>query len=105
MNILSLFNIQGIVIHPSQLYRDKMSLICLARLELRISLSLVKHNSNMKCNYYDIADQKMRKQDSMIGIRLSSEQRLRAEQIIREGRFKNLSEVVRAALREFLKTA
>jgi Arc/MetJ-type ribon-helix-helix transcriptional regulator len=42
------------------------------------------------------------KKDSMIGVRLPSEQRLRAEQIIREGRFKNLSEVVRVALQEFL---
>ena len=38
----------------------------------------------------------------LISFRLSTKERQRIEQLIQEGKFKNISEVVRAALREFL---
>ena len=46
----------------------------------------------------------MQKQDSRTALRLPSEQREKIEQLIQQGKFKNISEVVRAALKEFLKT-
>jgi Arc/MetJ-type ribon-helix-helix transcriptional regulator len=44
----------------------------------------------------------MAKQDSRTALRLPNEQRLKIEQLIREGKFKNISAVVRAALKQFL---
>ena len=45
----------------------------------------------------------MKAYNSRIAIRLSDTEREKAEQLIRERKFKNLSEVVRAALTELLK--
>ena len=42
------------------------------------------------------------KQNSRIAIRITKEQRQKIEQLIHEGRFKNISQVIRVALREFL---
>jgi hypothetical protein len=58
--------------------------------------------TNMLFHYYDSADQKMRKQDSMIGVRLSSEKKTEMQRLISEGKFKNLSQVCREALKQFL---
>ena len=44
----------------------------------------------------------MKKNDERIAIRLPSEQREMLEQLIHENRFKNLSDLIRIALTEFL---
>ncbi|MGF3573705.1 MAG: ribbon-helix-helix domain-containing protein [Candidatus Bathyarchaeia archaeon] len=44
----------------------------------------------------------MQKQDSRIALRLPSEERQKIEQLIREGKFRNLSQVIRTALSKFL---
>jgi len=44
----------------------------------------------------------MQKHNERIALRLPSELRTKAEALIEAGRFKNLSEVVRAALKRFL---
>ena len=46
---------------------------------------------------------RMKAYNSRIAIRLSDTEREKVEQLIRERKFKNLSEVVRAALTELLK--
>jgi len=46
----------------------------------------------------------MQKQDSRTALRLPSEQREKIEQLIQEGKFKSISSVIRAALKEFLTT-
>jgi len=46
---------------------------------------------------------RMKAYNSRIAVRLSDTEREKAEQLIRERKFKNLSEVVRAALTELLK--
>jgi len=46
----------------------------------------------------------MKENDCRIALRLPAEERKRAEHLIQEGKFKNLSQVIRAALNEFLKT-
>jgi len=46
----------------------------------------------------------MAKQDSRTALRLPSEQRQRIDDLINQGKFKNLSQVVRTALEEFLKS-
>jgi len=40
--------------------------------------------------------------DSRIAIRLPSNERSKVEQLIHEGKFKNISQVIRAALKDFL---
>jgi Arc/MetJ-type ribon-helix-helix transcriptional regulator len=45
----------------------------------------------------------MRKQNSRTALRFSREQRQKIEQLIHEGNFKSISQVIRAALDEFLK--
>ena len=45
----------------------------------------------------------MRKQDSRTALRLPCEQRQMIDELVREGKFRNLSEVIRQALSEFLK--
>ena len=45
----------------------------------------------------------MKKHNSRTALRLPNEQRLKIEQLIREGKGKNISEVTRLALKEFLK--
>ena len=45
---------------------------------------------------------KMQEHDSRIAIRLPSNERQQIEQLIREGKFRNISQVIRAALKEFL---
>jgi len=47
----------------------------------------------------------MKEHDSLIGIRLASEKKSRIEQLIAEGKFKSISQVVRTALKEFLEKA
>jgi len=47
----------------------------------------------------------MKEHDSSIAIRLASEKKLRIEQLIAEGKFKSISQVVRIALKEFLEKA
>ncbi|MEM3873873.1 MAG: ribbon-helix-helix domain-containing protein [Candidatus Bathyarchaeia archaeon] len=42
------------------------------------------------------------KHDGRIGFRLPKEDRQKIEQLIREGKFKKISQVIRAALKEFL---
>ncbi len=44
----------------------------------------------------------MGKQDSRTALRLPKKQREKIEKLIKEGKFKNLSEVVRESLTEFL---
>ena len=44
----------------------------------------------------------MKNYDCRIALRLPAEERLKAEQLIQERKFKNLSQVTRTALREFL---
>jgi Arc/MetJ-type ribon-helix-helix transcriptional regulator len=44
----------------------------------------------------------MKEHDSKIAIRLPSNERGKVEQLISEGKFKNISQVIRAALKEFL---
>jgi Arc/MetJ-type ribon-helix-helix transcriptional regulator len=44
----------------------------------------------------------MKKQDERIAIRLPSEQRQIIEQLIHKGKFKNLSDLIRTALAQFL---
>jgi Arc/MetJ-type ribon-helix-helix transcriptional regulator len=46
----------------------------------------------------------MREQNARTALRLSSQQRERIERLIREGQFKSISQVIRAALEEFLST-
>jgi len=41
-------------------------------------------------------------QDCRIALRLPSEDRQRIEQLIREGKYRSLSQVIRVALQEFL---
>jgi Arc/MetJ-type ribon-helix-helix transcriptional regulator len=45
----------------------------------------------------------MKNYDCRIALRLPTEERLKAEQLIRKRKFKNLSQVIREALKEFLK--
>lgn len=47
----------------------------------------------------------MKEHDSLVGIRLPSEEKLRIQQLVAEGKFKNISQVVRIALKEFLEKA
>jgi len=47
----------------------------------------------------------MKEHDGWIGVRLASEKKLRIEQLIAEGKFKSISQVVRIALKEFLEKA
>jgi Arc/MetJ-type ribon-helix-helix transcriptional regulator len=44
----------------------------------------------------------MRKQDRRIALRLPSEERARIQQLINEGKYENLSQVIRTALKDFL---
>jgi len=44
----------------------------------------------------------MQEHDSRIALRLPSKERQQIEQLIREGKFRNISQVIRAALKEFL---
>ena len=44
----------------------------------------------------------MKKQNGTIGIRISQEQKKAATQLVKDRKFRNLSAVVRAALKEFL---
>jgi len=44
----------------------------------------------------------MQKKDSRTALRLPNEQREKIEQLIHEGKFKNISSVIRAALSKFL---
>jgi len=46
----------------------------------------------------------MKEYDDRIAIRLTSEQRQQAAQLISKGQFKNLSHLIRAAIQEFLST-
>lgn len=46
----------------------------------------------------------MKEQDSRIALRYPSKERERIEQLIHEGKFKNISQVIRAALSKFLTT-
>jgi Arc/MetJ-type ribon-helix-helix transcriptional regulator len=46
---------------------------------------------------------RMKAYNSRIALRLSDREREKAEQLIRERKFKNLSQVVRTALKELLK--
>ncbi|MEM3459208.1 MAG: ribbon-helix-helix domain-containing protein [Candidatus Bathyarchaeia archaeon] len=48
---------------------------------------------------------KAQKHDERIALRLPSEFREKIQELIRQGKFKNLSDVVRAALEQFLQTA
>jgi len=45
---------------------------------------------------------KMRNQDRRIALRLPSEERARIQQLINEGKYENLSQVIRVALKDFL---
>jgi len=47
----------------------------------------------------------MAKQDSRTALRLPREERQKIDELINQGKFKSLSQVVRTALEEFLKTA
>jgi metal-responsive CopG/Arc/MetJ family transcriptional regulator len=47
---------------------------------------------------------KMKEYDDRIAIRLTSEQRQQATQLISQKKFKNLSDLIRAAIQEFLST-
>jgi Arc/MetJ-type ribon-helix-helix transcriptional regulator len=40
--------------------------------------------------------------DSRIALRLPSKERQQIEQLIKEGKFRNISQVIRAALKQFL---
>jgi Arc/MetJ-type ribon-helix-helix transcriptional regulator len=44
----------------------------------------------------------MKHQDSRTALRLPSEQREKIEQLIQEGKYRNISQVIREALNEFL---
>ena len=44
-------------------------------------------------------------QDKRIALRLPSKEREQIEQLIHEGKFKNISSVIRAALKQFLENA
>jgi len=44
----------------------------------------------------------MQEHDSRIALRLPSKERQQIEQLIREGKFRNISQVIRQALKEFL---
>jgi Arc/MetJ-type ribon-helix-helix transcriptional regulator len=45
----------------------------------------------------------MEKQDSRTALRLSSEQRRQIDDLVKAGKFRNISQVIRTALQEFLK--
>ena len=47
----------------------------------------------------------MQRHNERIALRLPSEQREKIESLIQQGKFQNLSEVVRTAIREFLEGA
>jgi len=47
----------------------------------------------------------MAKQESRTALRLPTEQRQQIEQLIHEGKYPNISAVIRAALKEFLEKA
>ena len=47
----------------------------------------------------------MAKQNSRTALRLPSNQREKIDELVAQGKFKSLSQVVRLALTEFLKTA
>jgi len=44
----------------------------------------------------------MKTQDSRIALRFPSKEREQIEQLIHQGKFKNISSVIRAALKDFL---
>ena len=44
----------------------------------------------------------MQEQDSRIAIRLPSKERQQIDALVESGKYKNLSQVIRAALKEFL---
>jgi Arc/MetJ-type ribon-helix-helix transcriptional regulator len=44
----------------------------------------------------------MQEHDSRIALRLPSKERQRIEQLIHEGKYRNISQVIRAALTKFL---
>lgn len=44
----------------------------------------------------------MKEQDSRIALRFPSKKREQIEQLIREGKFENISQVIRIALEQFL---
>jgi len=44
----------------------------------------------------------MKEQDSRIALRFPSKEREQIEQLIKEGKFENISQVIRAALKQFL---
>jgi Arc/MetJ-type ribon-helix-helix transcriptional regulator len=44
----------------------------------------------------------MKKQNEKIGIRISQEQKKAATQLVESGKFKNISQVIRTALKELL---
>lgn len=46
---------------------------------------------------------KMKEHDSFIALRLSSQVKQRIDKLVENGKFKNLSQVVREALKEFLR--
>jgi Arc/MetJ-type ribon-helix-helix transcriptional regulator len=47
----------------------------------------------------------MKKHDVRIVLRLPATDRQKAEQLVKEGKFKSLSQVIRTALKQFLETA
>ncbi len=47
----------------------------------------------------------MKKQDSRTALRLPATQREKMDALVEEGKYRNLSEVVRSALDQFLKAA
>jgi Arc/MetJ-type ribon-helix-helix transcriptional regulator len=47
----------------------------------------------------------MQEHDSRIALRLPSKERQQIEQLIREGKFRNISQVIRTALKQFLENA
>ena len=49
--------------------------------------------------------QKLKKQDKRISARLTAQERQRVEQLIAEGKFKNLTDFVRTAISRLLETA
>lgn len=47
----------------------------------------------------------MKEHDSRIALRFPSKEREQIEQLIKDGKFKNISQVIREALKEFLEKA
>jgi len=47
-------------------------------------------------------DEKMKNQDKRIALRLPSKERARIQQLINEGKYENLSQVIRVALKDLL---